>query len=34
MSEFLCLGFADGTEDNGIVLVRPDQKVPNGERLC
>ncbi|AUG53980.1 tRNA-binding protein [Thalassospira marina] len=34
MSEFLCLGFSDGTADKGIVLIRPEQEVPNGERLC
>lgn len=33
MSEFLCLGFSDGTAEKGIVLIRPEQKVPNGERL-
>ncbi|OSQ38502.1 tRNA-binding protein [Thalassospira mesophila] len=33
MSEFLALGFSDGTDDNGIVLIRPEQGVPNGERM-
>jgi tRNA-binding protein len=33
MSEFLCLGFPDGEDDKGIVLIRPDQDVPNGARL-
>jgi tRNA-binding protein len=33
MSEFLALGFPDGEEDNGIVLIRPEQKVPNGGRM-
>jgi len=33
MSEFLCLGFPDGDDDKGIVLIRPDQDVPNGSRL-
>lgn len=31
MSECLVLGFSDG--DDGIVLIRPDQDVPNGGRL-
>ena len=31
MSECLVLGFAD--EDGQVVLVAPDQKVPNGQRL-
>ncbi len=31
MSECLVLGFAD--EDGEVVLVAPDQKVPNGQRL-
>lgn len=31
MSEVLTLGFLDS--DGGVVLVSPDQKVPNGERL-
>ncbi|MEL6226620.1 MAG: tRNA-binding protein [Pseudomonadota bacterium] len=31
MSEVLTLGFADA--DGGIVLIAPDQAVPNGERL-
>lgn len=33
MSEFLCLGFPDGEEDTGIVLIRPDREIPNGGRL-
>lgn len=32
MSEVLILGLHD--PDGGIVLVAPDQSVPNGERLC
>lgn len=31
MSEFLVLGFED--EDDAIVLITPDEKVPNGKRL-
>ena len=31
MSECLVLGFAD--EDDAIVLIRPDHRVPNGQRL-
>ena len=31
MSECLTLGFSD--ERGGIVLINPDQKVPNGQRL-
>ena len=31
MSEVLCLGFSD--KDGNIVLIEPDQRVPNGERL-
>ena len=31
-SEFLCLGFEDGA--NAIVLISPDQGIPNGQRLC
>lgn len=31
-SEFLCLGFE--AEDGSIVLIAPDQSVPNGQRLC
>lgn len=31
MSECLTLGFAD--EEGGIILIRPDQKVSNGQRL-
>lgn len=31
MSECLVLGFAD--EDGQVVLIAPDQKVPNGQRL-
>lgn len=31
MSECLVLGFAD--EDGEVVLIAPDQKVPNGQRL-
>lgn len=31
MSECLTLGFSD--EQGGIVLINPDQKVPNGQRL-
>ena len=31
MSECLVLGFSDG--EDGIVLIRPDQEVPNGGRL-
>lgn len=31
MSEVLTLGFSDS--DGGIVLIAPDQAVPNGERL-
>lgn len=31
MSECLVLGFSDG--EDGIVLIRPDQDVPNGGRL-
>ncbi|WP_371224652.1 tRNA-binding protein [Roseovarius sp. 2305UL8-3] len=31
-SEVLVLGLAD--EDGGIVLIGPDQPVPNGERMC
>lgn len=34
MSEFLCLGFPDGKDDGGIVLVGPDQAIPNGGRLA
>ncbi|NIZ00084.1 tRNA-binding protein [Thalassospira lucentensis] len=33
MSEFLCLGFPDGDDDNGIVLIKPDHDIPNGGRL-
>jgi tRNA-binding protein len=33
MSEFLCLGFPDGEDDKGIVLISPERKVPNGGRL-
>lgn len=31
MSEFLALGFMD--ENENVVLISPDQKVPNGNRL-
>ena len=31
MSECLVLGFSDG--EDGIVLIRPDQEIPNGGRL-
>ena len=31
-SEFLCLGFEDGAD--GIVLISPDQAIPDGQRLC
>jgi tRNA-binding protein len=31
MSEFLCTGFSD--ENGGIVLITPDRKVPNGQKL-
>ena len=31
-SEFLCLGFE--AADGSIVLISPDQGVPNGARLC
>lgn len=31
-SEVLVLGLAD--KDGGIVLIAPDQSVPNGERMC
>ncbi len=31
MSEFLVLGFTD--EENEVVLISPDQTVPNGKRL-
>ena len=31
-SEFLCLGFE--AADKSIVLISPDQDVPNGARLC
>ncbi|MFH1806927.1 MAG: tRNA-binding protein [Pseudomonadota bacterium] len=33
MSEFLALGFPDGDEDQGIVLIRPERKVPDGGRM-
>ena len=32
MSEVLTLGFMD--EKDEVVLVAPDQKVPNGQKLC
>ncbi|MEO0731131.1 MAG: tRNA-binding protein, partial [Pseudomonadota bacterium] len=32
MSEVLTLGFMD--DDNAVVLIAPDQKLPNGQRLC
>ena len=32
MSEVLTLGFMD--ENNEVVLIAPDQKVPNGQKLC
>ncbi|MEQ8603076.1 MAG: tRNA-binding protein [Marivibrio sp.] len=33
MSECLVLGLDDGEGDAGIVLLRPDQAVPNGQRM-